>query len=150
MEEKKKARRKALKILTKMDRTEQELETALGRSGFCGEDIRDAMDYVRSFGYLDDAKYAKKYVECYRERKSKVRLRYDLIRRGVDRELAEAALAERGEDAEKEALRTVLRKKWNREEKPEEKELCRLVAALIRQGFTNHDIWQVLREENLT
>ena len=47
-------------------------------------------------------------------------------------------------------VRAALHKKWKRDEKPDEKELNKLFAFLSRQGFSSHDIWQVLKEENLT
>ena len=150
MEESKKAKLKALKILTQTDKTEQELRASLARSGFSAEAVQDALDYVRSFGYLDDARYAKRYVECCCNRKSRMRIRYDLIRRGVDKELVEEAIAGCEDMDETEVLRRCLYKKWNCDEKPDEKNLNRIVGALTRQGFSNHDIWKVLREENLT
>lgn len=150
MEESKKAKLRALKILTKMDKTEQELESALNRAGFSKEAVEDALDYVRSFGYLDDADYARKYVEYNKDRKSMQRIRFELMRKGIDKNLADEAIDNCEEVDEMQVLRRYLYKKWKREEKPDEKELNRLVASLSRQGFSSHDIWQVLREENLT
>ena len=150
MEENKKARLRALKILTKMDKTERELADALNRAGFSKEAVADALSYVSSFGYLDDANYARKYVEYNKDRKSIQRIRFELMRKGIDKNLADEA-AEQCEDLdEQQVLRRYLYKKWNCSEKPNEKELNRLVASLSRQGFSSCDIWQVLREENLT
>ena len=89
MEESRKAKLRALKILTRMDKTEQELEDALNRAGFSPEAVREAMDYVRSFGYLNDANYARKYVECYKDRKSRQKIRFDLMRKGIGKELVD-------------------------------------------------------------
>lgn len=150
MEENKKAKIRALNILTKMDKTEQELGAALDRAGFSKEAVEDALAYVRSFGYLNDANYARKYVEYNKDRKSIQRIRFELMRKGIEKNLVDEAI-DRCEDMdEMQVLRRYLHKKWNRREKPDEKELNRLMASLSRQGFSSHDIWQVLREENLT
>lgn len=150
MEEYKKAKLRALKILTKMDKTEQELNDALNRAGFSKDAVEDALAYVRSFGYLDDGNYARKYVAYNKDRKSMQRIRFELMRKGIDKNLADEAIEDCEDMDEMQVLRRYLYKKWNRKEKPEEKELNRIVAALSRQGFSSHDIWQVLREENLT
>ena len=150
MEEIKKAKLRALKILTKMDKTEQELQEALQRAGFSREAVDEALAYVRSFGYLDDGKYARKYVEYNKDRKSIQRIRFELMHKGVDKLLIEEAFDNCENMDELQVLRKHLYKKWKKEEKPDERELNRLAAAMSRQGFSSHDIWKVLREENLT
>ena len=144
------AKLRALKILTRMDKTEQELEDALNRAGFSTEAVREAMDYVRSFGYLNDASYARKYVDCYKDRKSCQRIRFDLMKKGIDKDLVNEAIENCEDMDELAVLRRSLHKKWSSEEKPDEKNRNRIAASLARQGFSSHDIWQVLREENLT
>ena len=79
MEEEKRAKLRAMYILTRMDRTEQELENSLCKTGYSAEAVSGAMDYVRSYGYLDDRKYTRKYLECYRDRKSLQRMKFDLV-----------------------------------------------------------------------
>ena len=53
-EEMKKARRKAMSLLEHMDRTEKGLSERLRQAGFSAEAAEDAMNYVRSYGYIDD------------------------------------------------------------------------------------------------
>lgn len=149
-DEKKKAKLRAMRILTKRDKTEHELRESLKKAGFSREAVQEALEYVTSFGYVDDQNYAVRYVECYKERKSRQRIRFDLSKRGVERDLVEEALEGCEDFDEIGALRRSLRKKWPGEEKPDEKNLARLAGYLSRQGFSSHDIWQVLREENLT
>lgn len=149
-EEIKKAKLRALGILTRLDKTESELESALKRAGFSLSAVNEALEYVKSYGYLDDKKYAVKYVDCYKDRKSRKKIKYDLIKKGVDKQQIEDAL-ERYQDYDETVLiKQMLYKKWKSDEKPDEKELRRLFSSLARQGFSSHDIWQVLHEENLT
>ncbi len=150
MDEIKKAKLKALQILTRMDKTEADLRAGLERAGFSSEAIQEAIEYVKSFGYVDDQRYAEKYVEYNKHRKSRQKIRYELMKKGVDREFINQALEASEDFDEFSLIRTAVHKKWKSQEKPNEKELNRLFGHLSRQGFSSHDIWQVLKEENLT
>ena len=61
-EEQKNARRKAMLLLEHMDRTEKGLSDRLRQAGFSAEAVEDAMNYVRSYGYLNDDRYAENYI----------------------------------------------------------------------------------------
>ena len=52
------AKRYAMNLLVKMDRTERELREKLKKNGYPAEVSRKAVDYVKSYGYIDDARYA--------------------------------------------------------------------------------------------
>ena len=149
-EECKKAKLRALRILTKMDKTEADLRAGLDRAGFSSEAIEEAIKYVKSFGYIDDQKYAEKYVEYNKIRKSKKKIQYELIQKGVAKDLVQQALELCEDFDEISLIRRALYKKWKKDSKPDEKELNKLFSYLSRQGFSSHDIWNVLREENLT
>ena len=150
MEEQKKAKQKALHILARMDKTEADLKAGLTRAGFSDEAIEAAIVYVKQYGYVDDQIYAEKYVRYHKARKSRQKIKYELINKGVSKELIQLAFESCEDYDELEALRKALKKKWKSEEKPDEKMLQKLFAAMARQGFSGHDIWQVFHEENLT
>ena len=59
----KRAKLKAMHLLERMDRTEAELYTKLKRDLYPEDIIEIAMRYVKSFGYLGDVGYAKRFVE---------------------------------------------------------------------------------------
>ena len=54
---------KALSLLTDMDRTEAQLRQKLKQKAFEEDIIEQTIEYVKSFGYIDDAKYAQRFVE---------------------------------------------------------------------------------------
>lgn len=150
MEEVKNAKLRALHILTKMDKTEADLRAGLKRAGFSDDATDAAVEYVKSYGYIDDQRYAEKYVYYNKDRKSRQKIKYELLNKGVQKAYIELALEKCEDFNEMEVLRRVLHKKWKSNDKPDEKNLNRLYAALARQGFSGCDIWQVFREENLT
>lgn len=158
MEEIKKAKLRALNILTRMDKTESDLRAGLKRAGFSENAVDAAIEYVKSYGYVNDQKYAEKYVVYNKDRKSRQKIKYELQSKGVSKEYIEYALENCEDFDEREVLRSMLYKKWKpdkysgekSEKKPDEKTLKKLYAALARQGFSSCDIWQVFHEENLT
>ena len=77
------ARKKALQLLEFKDRTVRSLSDRLGQAGFSDEAVQDAVEYVISCGYLDDARYAENYIRFHHDRSSRKKLTADLRRRGV-------------------------------------------------------------------
>ena len=87
-EEQKKARRKAMLLLEHMDRTEKGLSDRLRQAGFSAEATEDAMNYVRSYGYLNDHRYAMNYISFRMGTKSRQKIFQELSGKGIDRETA--------------------------------------------------------------
>lgn len=139
--ERNQARKKAMDLLLHNDRTEAELRERLLKKEFDVSSVEDAVNYVKSFGYIDDERYAKNYVEFYRHRKSARQLEQDLQRKGVDAMFIESALAESGSDEP--ALKRALEKKVSSPQKLAEytyEEKQKVMAYLYRKGFQVEDI----------
>lgn len=92
----------AMRALAARERTEHELRAFLQRRGVDGDVVDDVVAAVRSEGFVDDAGYARRFTEDRRllDRWGNERIARDLVRRGVERELIDAALA--GHDQEDE------------------------------------------------
>lgn len=151
-EEQKKARRKAMQLLEHMDRTEKSLSDRLGQAGFSEEAAEDAIAYVKSYGYVDDHRYARNYISCRLETKSRQKLLAELSGRGVSRETAVKAwdeVAEIYEPDEREILRHTVEKKYSSHTELNEKEMRRLMGYLLRRGFSYEDIRHVLEEMDI-
>ena len=63
-DEKLKATKKAMGLLQHMDRTEWELRSKLEQAGFSEEAVEAAIQYVAGYHYIDDKRYAKRFVDC--------------------------------------------------------------------------------------
>ena len=87
-----KAKKRAMLILQHNDRTEWELTDKLNKAGFSEEAVESAVEYVRSFHYIDDERYAKRFVEIYHESRSIKRMKQDLYKRHIADEYIELAL----------------------------------------------------------
>ena len=146
MEELIRAKKRALYILTECDRTEKQLYEKLRKAGYSEEVIAETMKYVRSFGYLNDRKYAVRYIQYYRERKSTVRLRYDLIKKGIPTDVVDAAFEEAGEWDERDQIREAAEKKMFKMDMEDPKTYGKVASFLARRGYRGDDITSVLRE----
>ena len=147
-EEQKSVRRKAMLLLEHMDRTEKGLSDRLRQAGFSAEAAEDAMDYVRSYGYLNDQRYAVNYISFRMGTKSRQKILQELARKGIDREVALAAWEEAAEIEEPDelaVLRTAVNKKCQSDTVLDEKGMRRLQGFLLRRGFS----YGVLDEMNI-
>ena len=64
----------------------------LSRRGYGGEEVGTAITRLRELGYLDDAAFAEGHVRRRSSSRGPMALSAELGARGVDREVAEAAI----------------------------------------------------------
>lgn len=151
-EEGMKASKKAMMLLERMDRTEKGLREKLLLSGFSKEAVEEAVSYVKSFGYINDRRYAQHYISYRLGIKSKQTILQELMQKGVDGQTARDAWEEVTEYEsadEKEMIRGLVRKKLGTRQELDEKEMRRLYGYLARRGFRFEDIQVVLNEERI-
>jgi regulatory protein len=87
--------RAALRALERRAHGERELANKLERRGHTGDAIAAAAERLRALGLLDDLVFARAYIAGRTGRgRGPIRLRHDLHRLGVAKEMAEQALAE--------------------------------------------------------
>ena len=142
----KRAKLRALHLLNDMDRTETQLRTKL-KQGFYTEDIiEQTIEYVKSFGYIGDASYARRYIQSRQKNKSKKEIYVELCKKGVAKEEIDSAMEECYENqGEEEAIRTLLRKKKYNPEQASEVETQKIYGYLARKGFSYDQIRQVIQ-----
>ena len=56
----------AMNLLTARDYTEKQLRDKLNKREYSSDEIQAAIDYVKSFHYVDDIRYAENYLEYYK------------------------------------------------------------------------------------
>lgn len=141
----KRVRRRTMHLLEKMDRTESQLRAKL-RQGYYPEDvIEDAINYVKGYHYLDDLRYARNFVRCHKDRKSRRIIQMQLIEKGVSREQIQQAIEEEYEqENEQEQILKWVQKKNYSSETADLKEKQKMYRFLMRKGFSSNDILHVL------
>lgn len=139
------AKKKAMSLLQHNDRTEWQLRDKLMRSGFSGEAVENAIEYVRSFHYIDDERYAVRFVEIYHETRSIKRLKQDLYKRHISDELIEIAIENINND-DSAALNHEIERIGQNLKSMTYEEKQKVAAKLFRKGFRMGDIMEKLRE----
>ena len=142
------AKKRAMHLLERMDRTEKQLYDKLLQSGYPQECIENAILYVKKYHYIDDRRYASNYIRCYQDRKSRLRMQQDLLRKGVSRALIEEVLEEEFQADECIQIRSLLEKRGFDATECDEKERQRCYQFLMRRGFKNSDILKVMRDSD--
>ncbi len=131
-----------------MDRTEAQLREKLLQAEFSSELVEEAIAYVKSFGYIDDERYVRNYIEYRSSQKSRRQLEQELqFRKGVSPELIQKVYEELEPADEKTIIRRFLEKKKFAGDATEEKVRQRLLAGLLRKGFRMSDVLSVMKED---
>lgn len=134
------AKKRAMNLLKVRPYTVKGLTDKLNEGGYPAESVKIAIDYVASYHYLDDRAYAAEYIETYKDRKSRTKLRYDLIRKGIDKNLADEVLkdifSDEGNEFEKEQILNFIKKKNYDSANATYADRMKLLAALYRKGYS--------------
>ena len=137
------AKEKALYLLEHRPHSKRELEDKLART-VGREAAGQAAGRMEELGLIDDADYARRLSEeLARKGFAAPRIRQELLRRGIGRELA-AQEAERAAAAPEDALHSLIERRFARQ-LGEEKGRRRAVAALQRMGYRWDEIRSALR-----
>lgn len=142
----KQAKMKALRLLSDMDRTEEQLRLKLKQKSYSDEVIDETLEYVKSFGYINDERYAECYVLGRQKSKSRREIYASLCQKGVAGGIAEQALEKCYEHYdETETIRILAEKKHYSETNSTDDERKKIYHYLLRRGFRNEDIRQVIQ-----
>ena len=128
------AKAQAASIIGSRALSRRELEKRLVRKGNDQVDAQAAADWLEDIGAVDDAAYAAAVVRDYGRRGyGPAKVRQELQRRGVPRELWEEALEELPDSGD--ILDALIRRRC-RGDLADPRELKRVSDSLLRRGFT--------------
>lgn len=145
----KRAKRRGMALLKSRPYTEKQMCDKL-RQGYYPESvISQALLYLESYGYLDDARYALDYIDYHKEAKSRRRLEQDLIRKGIEKPVIAEALtaweAQGNKVEETDQIARWIRKKAYDIRTNDLKEKQKMAAFLFRKGFNLSNIQKALQ-----
>ena len=141
---------RALDMLAFRARATRELRIALLRKGEEASNVEHALEKLLAMGILDDAAYSRQYAHAkiMGPGFSRRRLQAELARRGVARDVADAAiadaLAEDDVDADAILERVAVKKLRSLERLDEPTKRRRLYEFLARRGYDSDDIRRVM------
>ena len=140
------AQEKALYLLEHRSHSKRELTEKVARTAASREAAQAAADRLEELGLLNDRAFAESYARelIQRKRYGLRRVRQELARKGIPRDMAEEVLAPYGEeDSAGENIALVLERRyptWREDEKARR----RAVAALQRLGYSFEQVRAVM------
>jgi regulatory protein len=144
------ARTILLDQLTGRARSRRELADKLRSRGVPDDLAARLLDRFTEVGLVDDAAFARQWVESRRSSRGLARraLADELRRKGVDAEVAREALEELPPDAEEEAARALVRKKLRSLQRVDRATATRRLAGMLaRKGYPAGLSYAVVRDE---
>lgn len=135
----KRAKLRCMNLLKARDYTRKQLEEKLRQGEYPDEIIGDALAYVESYGYVDDGKYARNFIECHIGTRSRRRIENDLQQKGIKKELIAQTfdeLLEEGMEIDEAAQieKFLLKKNFHRKTATDA-ERRKMYGFLYRKGF---------------
>lgn len=136
----------AFRFLGRRDRTVAEVRAHLAKKGVGEEDIERAVAELAEQGYLDDARYAQRFVEdrVNLDGWGSDRIERKLIELGVEREHVSAALRGRDFGTELDAAVALLQRRW-REPPATDRDRERALGFLVRKGYDLEIAYDAIR-----
>ena len=135
---------KASDLLALRDHSEKELLQKLRQKGFA-DGAEEAMEKLKSYGYLDDSRFALRFAQELQRVKhyGKKRIEQELYRKGVSRNVVSDTLEQLSFDED--ALPALIERRYLRQ-LDTEKGVQKTVAALQRMGYSFGEIRDALRK----
>lgn len=163
---KKRARERALYLLKASDKTEAEIRRKLREGFYPQEAIDSTLSFLQEYHLVDDLDYARRYIRTYSSSRSRKRIRFELMQKGLDKQQI-GQLLEEEEVSEDSQIEAFLRRKGYKglvsreaDEGDEDafctgccernqKERGRLIMALSRKGFSYEAICRVMGQDEI-
>lgn len=144
----KRAKLRCMNLLKSRDYTKKQLEDKLKQGGYPPDIINEAISYVESYGYIDDERYARDFIEYNISSKSRTRIGNDLMKKGIGKELIRKAFDELEdigvEIDEEDMIHKLLLKKNYDSQTATSDERRKMFSFLYRKGFHSDTICRAL------
>ncbi|MDO4189072.1 MAG: regulatory protein RecX [Lachnospiraceae bacterium] len=146
----KRCKKRAMNLLMKGDMTEMKLRSKLSDGRYSENVINQAIDYVKGYHYIDDRRYAMSFISWKASIDSKNTIRRKLIEKGVSKDIIDSCIEEYyvedelNRNCERELIEKLIRKKYKEIDTLQYEEKQKLIASIMRKGFSYYDVEAVL------
>ncbi len=141
--------RSAIKIIERSYKTEKEVRDKLKQKGYEEKQIENSIEFLKEYDFLNDNIYAKAFIKDKISSKGSQKIKYDLIKKGISKNIIEENLVEVNHDEEKKAALTIGRKKYEsiiKKESDTYKLSGKLYRFLISRGYAYDIVKDVVKE----
>lgn len=146
----KRAKKRALNLLLKGDMPEAKLREKLTDGKYPKEVIDEAVSYVKRYHYIDDRRYVMSFITAKSYTDSKNFIRRKLIEKGISKDIIDSCIEEfyvddeLNADVERDLIKKLILKKCKDVESLEYAEKQKLIASVMRKGFSYYDVEAVI------
>lgn len=136
----KRAKLRAMHLLTQRPYTEQKLREKLMEGLYSPESTEAAIAYVKSFGYLNDKSYAEDYITYHISTQSRRVMEQKLLSKGINAKIIAECMEEVGTqecmDAEQQQIRQLFFKKYKGCFPADNNERAKMINFFARKGYS--------------
>lgn len=93
---------RGLNAVEKSMKSEKMLKTYLKEKGYPISCINKAIEKLKDYGYIDDLSFVDNYISSYSSTKSKRKIKYDLLAKGIKEDIIESKLNDIDDNDERE------------------------------------------------
>jgi regulatory protein len=139
----------ALKCIEKTYKTEQQVVDKLISKEYEEKIIKRVIDFMKSYGFVDDKRYAEAYIKEKIRTLGRNRIKFALSRKGISQDIIQDKLEMLGDVGEEEVALQLGRKKVTQLMKSEydcNKLYKKLGDFLVRRGYSFEIVSQVVKE----
>lgn len=144
-----KCKNSALKIIERSYKTKKEIRDKLIQKGYDEKAIERAIDFLNEYKLQDDSNYTKMYVNDKKKSVGSKKLKYDLLRKGIDEETIANELSQIDDEDEYKGALELCMKKYrvlSKRENDEYKLSQKLYRFLLSKGYSYDLISKVVKE----
>lgn len=132
----------AVKAVSAKMYSKKEIRDKLAKKGFTDTAVKNAVDLLEEYGYINDEAYAKVFAEYKGRKNGAAKIRYELISKGIMPEIADEILKDFDNYSD---LKEMMKKKINGKA-IDRKEKDKLIRAFMSKGFGYDAVKKCLSE----
>lgn len=138
----------ALNVIDSGYKTKKEMQDKLIKKEYSQKIIERVFLFLKEYGFVDDNKYMDLYISDRIKKHGRIRIKYDLLKKGIEVKLIDEKLKELPKTTEKTAMEVLAKKKYEsliRTEENHSKIYTRLKSYLFRAGYNGELVNEILK-----
>lgn len=144
-----KCKENSLRIIERSYKTEKEIKEKLIERGYELEEISKVVEFLKEYNFINDELYTKMYIKDRIKRQGKEKIKYVLLRKGIDGDLIEEEFSLIDDNEEKIIAIELATKKYTKLLKSESdsyKLWNKLYRFLVGKGYDYSMVKEVIQE----
>ena len=144
-----KCKNTAIRIVERSYKTEKEISDKLFEKGYEKDEINKTLEFLKEYKFINDEAYTRMYINDKSKVQGRGKIKYALIKKGLDEQEIENALETIDKDKEKEVALELAKKKYitiSKRETDKYKLWNKLSRFLVSRGYDYSLVKDVVKE----